>query len=104
MGILSVYSSTSGVVLPAFLPMANGIAAALPGVDPAALCYSIVIGASLVDVSPLSTLGALCLAAAPDTTNKPKLFRNLMIWGFAMAIVGALFCFAFAPLFTAFRY
>ena len=30
-GLVSVYSSTSGVVLPAFLPMVPGLAAAAPG-------------------------------------------------------------------------
>src|SRR6185295_3040158 len=30
-GLVSVYSSTSGVVLPAFLPLVPGLAAALPG-------------------------------------------------------------------------
>ena len=34
-GIISVYSSTSGVVLPAFLPMVPGLAAELGGAEPA---------------------------------------------------------------------
>jgi len=64
-GIISAYSSTSSVVLPAFLPMVPGIAARLPGTDALALAISINIGSAMVDVSPLSTLGALCVAAAP---------------------------------------
>ena len=36
-GIISVYSSTSGVVLPAFLPMVPGLAQPLGGVDPVAI-------------------------------------------------------------------
>lgn len=100
-GAISAYSSTSGVVLPAFLPLAPGLAAHLPGVDPLALSISIIIGSALVDVSPLSTLGALCIAAAPEGSHRTALFRNLMIWGFAMAFVGAAICYFWAPLFSA---
>jgi hypothetical protein len=99
-GAISAYSSTSGVVLPAFLPLAPGLAERLPGVDPLALSITIVIGSALVDVSPLSTLGALCIAAAPPQVNAARLFRNLMIWGAAMAFVGAALCYFGAPVFA----
>ncbi len=100
-GAISAYSSTSGVVLPAFLPLTSGLAAHMPGVDPLALSISIIIGSALVDVSPLSTLGALCVAAAPEGSHRTALFRNLMIWGFAMAFAGAAICYLWAPLFPA---
>lgn len=98
-GIISAYSSTSSVVLPAFLPMVPGIAARLPGTDPFALAVSIIIGSAMVDVSPLSTLGALCIAAAPAGTNKPQLFTRLITQAFAMAFVAAGICYLVAPLF-----
>ena len=65
-GLISTWSSTSGVVLPAFLPTVPGLLARLGGGDPLALSLSINVGSSLVDVSPLSTLGALCVAAVED--------------------------------------
>jgi di/tricarboxylate transporter len=95
-GAISIYSSTSGVVLPAFLPTVPGLVTRLGGGDPLAIALSINVGASLVDVSPLSTLGALCLAATSEPADARGLFRRLMIWGFAMAIVGALLCQLFA--------
>jgi hypothetical protein len=49
-----------------------------------------------VDVSPLSTLGALCVAAIADPDVSKDLFRRLMIWGLSMTVVGALLCQAFA--------
>ena len=58
-GLMSVYSSTSGVVLPAFLPSVPGLVAKLGGGNPLAIASSILIGGHLVDVSPLSTIGAL---------------------------------------------
>src|SRR5688572_3911444 len=60
--VISVYSSTSGVVLPAFLPTIPGLIARLGGGDPLAIAASMNVGAHLVDMSPLSTLGAMCLA------------------------------------------
>lgn len=99
-GVISAYSSTSGVVLPAFLPLAPSIAARVPGTDPLALSITTVIGSALVDVSPLSTLGALCVAATPADHGPARLFRNLLLWGFAMTVVGALFCYLASPLFS----
>jgi di/tricarboxylate transporter len=90
--IVSVYSSTSGVVLPAFLPMVPGLAAALPGASALAIASSMNIGGHLVDVSPLSTIGALCLAGAP-TDESRNLFNKLLAWGLSMSVVGATLCY-----------
>src|SRR4030095_8067378 len=62
--VISVYSSTSGVVLPAFLPTIPGLVMRLGGGDPISIATSMNVGAHLVDMSPLSTTGALCLARA----------------------------------------
>jgi di/tricarboxylate transporter len=91
-GALSAYSSSSGVVLPAFLPTIPGLIGKIGGGDALALADSVNVGAHLVDVSPLSTLGALCLAAAP-TAEHPRLYRQLLLWGLAMIFVGAVYCF-----------
>lgn len=91
-GIISTYSSTSGVVLPAFLPMVPGLVRQVGGGDPLAVALSINVGSALVDVSPLSTLGALCVAAVADPVAARDLFRKLLIWGLSMAVVGAVLC------------
>ena len=95
-GIISTWSSTSGVVLPAFLPTVPGVLSRLGGGDPLALSLSINVGSSLVDVSPLSTLGALCVAAVEDPQTARALFRQLLTWGLSMSVVGALMCQLFA--------
>jgi hypothetical protein len=99
-GVISAYSSTSGVVLPAFLPLAAGIAERVPGTDALALSITAVIGSSLVDVSPLSTLGALCIAATAPEHGPGVLFRQLMAWGLSMTLVGAAFCYLGSPWFS----
>lgn len=99
-GVISTCSSTSGVVLPTFLPMAPGLVQQVGGGDPLAVALSINVGSSLVDVSPLSTLGALCVAAVMDPEIARELFRKLLIWGLSMSVVGALLCQVFAGVFA----
>jgi di/tricarboxylate transporter len=97
-GLISTYSSTSGVVLPAFLPTVPGLVREVGGGDPLAVALSINIGSALVDVSPLSTLGALCVAAVPAHGEAQELFRKLLLWGVSMTVVGALLAQLFAGL------
>lgn len=91
-GLISTYSSTSGVVYPAFLPAVPGLVQKLGGGDPMQIAMSISVGAALVDVSPLSTIGAMCIAALPPGQDSKRLFRQLLFWGFSMTIAGAVFC------------
>ena len=99
-GFISIYSSTSGVVLPAFLPTVPDLAQQLGGVEPLAIASAMNIGAHMVDVSALSTLGALCIAAAPKHEDSRALFNKLMAWGLSMAVVGSVMCWL---LFSVFR-
>jgi di/tricarboxylate transporter len=91
-GVVSVYSSTSGVVLPAFLPTVPGLVERLTGVDPIAVASAMNLGSHLVDLSPLSTTGALCIAGVPAGVDSHGLFNKLLAWGLSMTVVGALLC------------
>ena len=99
-GIISTYSSTSGVVLPAFLPTVPGLVERIGGGDPLAVALSINVGSALVDVSPLSTLGAMCVAAVRNPEESRRLFNQLLVWGISMIIVGAIICHLFAGWFA----
>jgi hypothetical protein len=100
-GLISTYSSTSGVVYPAFIPAVPGLVQKIGGGEVLQVAMSINVGAALVDVSPLSTIGALCIAALPAGGGDPKLlFRQLLIWGFSMTLAGALFCQLFIGFFS----
>jgi di/tricarboxylate transporter len=99
-GVISVYSSSSGVVLPAFLPTIPGLVDKLGGGDPFGIAASINVGAHLVDVSPLSTLGALCIAAAAPEEDRKALFNRMLAWGLSMSVVGALVCYLFFGVFA----
>ncbi len=91
-GLVSVYSSTSGVVLPAFLPIVPELAQRLGGIDPLSIAWSMNVSASLVDLSSLSTVGALYIAGAAPGSDVRALFNGLLVWGLSMAVVGAALC------------
>jgi Na+/H+ antiporter NhaD/arsenite permease-like protein len=91
-GIVSIYSSTSGVVLPAFLPMVPELAQHMGGLSPWPIAWSMNVGASLVDLSSLSTVGALFIAGAAPGTDTRRLFNGLLAWGLTMSVVGAALC------------
>lgn len=97
-GVISLYSSSSGVVLPTFIPMLPDIISQMGGGDIVKMIIAINVGSHMVDVSPLSTLGALCIASAPREDNKAKLFRKLLMWGLSMTLAGGVLAYVFLDL------
>jgi Na+/H+ antiporter NhaD/arsenite permease-like protein len=97
-GLISIYSSSSAVVMPTFIPLLPGLIQALGGGNLTDMVVAVDVGSHLVDVSPLSTLGALCLAALPETIDKTALFRYLLLWGVSMSVAGAALAFVFLDL------
>jgi di/tricarboxylate transporter len=91
-GIVSAYSSTSGVVLPAFLPTVPGLIENLGGGDALGIASTMNIAGHLVDVSPLSTIGALCIASIPAGDASRRFFNQLLAWGMSMTVTGAILC------------
>jgi di/tricarboxylate transporter len=91
-GLVSAYSSTSGVVLPAFLPTVPGLIEKLGGGNALAIASTMNVAGHLVDVSPLSTIGALCIAGVPAGDDSRRLFNQMLAWGLSMTVVGAALC------------
>ncbi len=88
-GLLSTASSASGVVMPALIPMAPSLAADVGG-EGVRIISAVIIGSHMVTVSPLSTLGALVMAAAGEDVDKQKLFKSLLALAFAGLVYAAL--------------
>ena len=72
--VISAYSSSSGVVMPMFLPMTPGLVE-LTGGDPIAIISAIDVGG--------------------EEEDKGVLFRKLLIWGLSMSIVSGIVCYVF---------
>ena len=79
----------------AAIPMVPSLITKLGGGDPVAIISAINVGSHVVDVSPLSTLGAMCIANAAVHEDRNQLFQRLLIYGLSMAVVGALVCYLF---------
>ena len=91
---VSWVSSTTGVVMPTLIPTVPGIIESLGGGIPQELIYAITTGAGQTVISPLSTGGALVLAAYgniynPTAEERSKLFVQLFIYAIAMMIIFA---------------
>lgn len=89
-GILSTASSASGVVMPTLIPMVPAIVEET-GADGVRVIASIITGSHMVTNSPLSTLGALAVAAAgQQQLDQKKLFKDLFILAVAGLAYAAL--------------
>lgn len=86
-GLMSSVSSASGVVMPTLIPTIPGIVRGLRGaVDAQMLVAAVIVGAHSVTYSPLSTMGAIGMAAASEKCDKQKLFAQLMLIAFVSLI------------------
>ena len=94
--IVSAFASTTGtlsVISPLVTPIAID-----PLLSPIGVITAIAISSSVVDVSPMSTSGALLMASAPPKDER-LFFRALLLWAVVMiAVVPMLVWFCFVQL------
>lgn len=91
-GVMSIFSSAVGVVMPTLIPTAVSLSNELGNVvSPAVLTITIAVASHIVTMSPFSTMGALALASSPEVVDKKKLFKNLFIMSFFSLLFIALF-------------
>lgn len=88
--LVSSFTSSVGVALPLFLPLVESLSVGMDESVLIALLISICLGSHLVDASPLSTLGALCMAQVSNPNERTTLYRSLLFWGIAMVPVSAI--------------
>ena len=62
---------------------------------PLSIATSMNVGAHLVDMSPLSTTGAMCLAGITDPAEVRPTYNKLLAWGLSMTVIGSLLCWIF---------
>ena len=88
-GIMSWFSSSSGVVMPTLIPTVPHIAQQLGGVNELELASSITTISHVAAISPLSTGGALALAAYASAANaSAKQQQNLFMKMFGVSALG----------------
>ncbi len=88
-GIMSWFSSTSGVVMPTLIPTIPHVAQQLSGVNQLELASTITMVANTASISPLSTGGALALAAyASAASDGQKHQQQLFVRMFGVSALG----------------
>lgn len=98
-GVMSWFSSTSGVVMPTLIPTVPDILANLGDkVQPALMVSALVLGSSVAGISPASTGGALSMAALSSEYdnqgleyNYNKLFIKLFLTSILAVMLASLF-------------
>jgi len=91
-GVMSMFSSAVGVVMPTLIPTAVELSEKLNHVvTPAVITITIAIGSHFVTVSPFSTMGALAVAGSPAQSDRRKLFKELFGLAFVSLAFIALF-------------
>lgn len=90
-GIMSIFSSTLGVVAPLMFPMIAGIAAPT-GFSPSLIAVAIIIGAQSTALAPFSTGGSLILGNSGLSEESSKKFYSDLLYkatpiGLGFAIV-----------------
>lgn len=87
-GIMSFFSSGLGVVFPTLIPTTGGLATSL-SVSPVELCAAVVVGGTITGFSPISTAGALIMAAVSQEkdaeTRYPQNKMFVELFGVAFA-------------------
>jgi hypothetical protein len=82
-GVMSMFSSAVGVVMPTLIPTAVELSQRLNNtVTPAVITIVIAIGSHFVTISPFSTMGALAIASAPEVVDRKLLFKELFAYAF----------------------
>lgn len=87
--IMSIFSSTLGVVTPTLFPIVPAIAASA-GLNPALLFVCIVVGAQSTAISPFSSGGSLILGSSPADVDKNTLFNQLLFKAVPMGMMAAI--------------
>ncbi len=88
-GIMSWFSSTSGVVMPTLIPTIPHVAQQLGGVNQLELASTITMVANTASISPLSTGGALALAAyASAASDGQQRQQQLFVRMFGVSALG----------------
>lgn len=95
--ILSFFSSGLGVVFPTFVPVAGQLAGTF-GINALELTAAVVVGGTITGISPISSVGALVMAAVAQEEGSEKKYpqNKLFVELFAIAFAGMLILFLLA--------
>lgn len=77
-GLMGAVSSGTGVVMPTLIPLAAELSGTL-NISAMSLVIGVIVGTNGVVISPLSTVGGICVGCAPESVDKDKLYNQLLL-------------------------
>ena len=77
-GLMGAVSSGTGVVMPTLIPLAAELSGTL-NISVMSLVIGVIVGTNGVVISPLSTVGGICVGCAPESVDKDKLYNQLLL-------------------------
>jgi di/tricarboxylate transporter len=89
-GLMGAVSSGTGVVMPTLIPLAAQLGDQLGGnITALSLIVGVIVGTNGVVISPLSTVGGIAVASAPESVDKDKLYNQLLLSAVAFILLNA---------------
>jgi di/tricarboxylate transporter len=91
--VVSAFASSTAI-LAAIIPLAVPFLASGEIAAVGVIC-ALAVSATIVDVSPFSTNGALVLANAPDDVNKDKFYKQILAYSGVVVVAGPILAWLF---------
>lgn len=89
-GLMGAVSSGTGVVMPTLIPLASELSGTL-NISAMSLVIGVIVGTNGVVISPLSTVGGICVGCAPESVNKDKLYNQLLLSAVCFIVMSVIF-------------
>ncbi len=89
-GLMGAVSSGTGVVMPTLIPLAAELSGTL-NLSAMSLVIGVIVGTNGVVISPLSTVGGICVGCAPESVDKDKLYNQLLLSAVCFIVMSVLF-------------
>ena len=89
-GLMGAVSSGTGVVMPPLIPLAAELSGTL-NISAMSLVIGVIVGTNGVVISPLSTVGGICVGCAPESVDKDKLYNQLLLAAVGFIVMSVIF-------------
>ena len=91
-GLMGAVSSGTGVVMPTLIPLSAELSQTL-GISSISIVIGVIVGTNGVVISPLSTVGGICVGCAPESVDKDKLYNQLLLVAVSFIVMSVVLSF-----------
>ena len=91
-GLMGTVSSGTGVVMPTLIPLSAELSQTL-GISSISIVIGVIVGTNGVVISPLSTVGGICVGCAPESVDKDKLYNQLLLAAVSFIVMSVVLSF-----------